>query len=594
MLFYFLEGNNVKTQNSKNKIYLKKVINVQKIKVVIIGTGTDGISVYNLLKDINDVEIECFVEIPGEPTAADFLNMDEIKICNDLAVIQQLKNIAVVVNTVKHPLVEENIKKIEQNVSIIETRAVNLMVHLFREKRELLESKRIQGELSTILNSVQEAVEVADKNGVIKYVNPAFTRVTGIPSANRIGQNVFEISPEGALAMAIRTGKSVFGHRTRVGGSNAEVISNASPIIMDNSVEGAVVVFQHFTDVMKLMDELRQRTTMIESLSDKFGQVTTCKYCFMDILGNNTELKKSIQLSERAARSNSTVLLLGESGTGKELFAHAIHHASSRRDKPFIKVNCAAIPENLLESEFFGYAKGAFTGAVKSKIGKFELAHGGSIFLDEIGDMNLSLQGKLLRVLQEMEFEKIGGNQTIRVDVRVIAATNRNLRDLIRKGEFREDLYYRLNVVEITVPPLRVRKEDLPVLVDNLIVKLNRKLGKKVKGLTKDAEEVFYSYDWPGNVRELENVVERVMVTVDEETLTKKNFIQYVSQLKAVPERDIELLPIDQMEQVLINKALVKYGNTVEGKRRAARALNISLATLYNKLKKAKYESSSI
>jgi len=203
---------------------------------------------------------------------------------------------------------------------------------------------------------------------------------------------------------------------------------------------------------------------------------------------------------------------------------------------------------------------------------------------------------KLLKDIEEkeMEFEKIGGNQTIRVDVRVIAATNRNLRDLIRKGEFREDLYYRLNVVEITVPPLRVRKEDLPVLVDNLIVKLNRKLGKKVKGLTKDAEEVFYSYDWPGNVRELENVVERVMVTVDEETLTKKNFIQYVSQLKAVPERDIELLPIDQMEQVLINKALVKYGNTVEGKRRAARALNISLATLYNKLKKAKYESSSI
>lgn len=448
--------------------------------------------------------------------------------------------------------------------------------------------------MSTILNSIQEAVEVADENGVIKYVNPAFTRVTGIPAEQRIGQNVFEISPDGALAMALKTGKNVFGHRTQVGGSNAEVVSNASPIIVDGNLAGSVVVFQHFTDVMKLMDELRQRTTMIENLCDKFGQVTTCKYSFADILGTSPDLKKSIQVAERAARSNSTVLLLGESGTGKELFAHAIHFASSRRDKPFIKVNCAAIPENLLESEFFGYAKGAFTGATKSKIGKFELANGGTIFLDEIGDMNLILQGKLLRVLQEMEFEKVGGNQTIRVDVRVIAATNRNLRDLIRSGKFREDLYYRLNVVEITIPPLRVRKEDLSSLVNHLIVKLNRKLGKKVKGLSQDAEEVLYSYDWPGNVRELENVVERVMVTVDEEILSKKNFIQHVSQLKIAPERDVELLPIDQMEQILIKKALAKYGNTVEGKRRAAQALNISLATLYNKLKRAKFENSSI
>ncbi len=559
---------------------------MQKIQVAIIGTGEDGISVYRLLKGISDVEVFCFFQLPGERAGDGVYERDGITVYRDLNKIGELKNVDVVVNTTKHPEVEENLKKIRGSVSIIETRAVNLMVHLFKEKQELLESKRVQGELSTILNSVQEAVEVADKNGVIKYVNPAFTRITGIPAENRIGKNVLEISPDGALAMALRTGKNVSGHRTRVGGSNAEVISNASPIIVDGSVEGAVVVFQHFTDVMKLMDELRQRTTLIENLSDKFGQVTTCKYSFADILGNNSELKKCIQVAEKAARSNSTVLLLGESGTGKELFAHAIHHASPRRDKPFIKVNCAAIPENLLESEFFGYAKGAFTGAIKSKIGKFELAHGGTIFLDEIGDMNLSLQGKLLRVLQEMEFERVGDNQTIRVDVRVIAATNRNLRELIRQGKFREDLYYRLNVVEITVPPLRVRKEDLPVLVNSLIVKLNRKLGKKVKGLSSDAEEVLFNYDWPGNVRELENLVERVMVTVDEEILTKKNFVQYVSQLKSAPERDIELLSIDQMEQILINKALAKYGNTVEGKRRAARALNISLATLYNKLKK--------
>ncbi|MFZ5633745.1 MAG: sigma-54 interaction domain-containing protein [Bacillota bacterium] len=462
---------------------------------------------------------------------------------------------------------------------------------IMKEKEKLLEFKKIQSELTIILNSVHEAIEVADKNGLIKYVNPAFTRITGIPENERIGKNIFEVSPDGALATVLKTGKDIFGHRTRVGGSNSEVISNAAPIYVDGGLIGGVVVFQHLTDVMKLMDELRYSTSLIENLSEKLGQVTTSKYTFNDIVGTSQELKKCIQVAERSARSNSTVLLLGESGTGKELFAHAIHHASPRREKPFIKVNCAAIPENLLESEFFGYAKGAFTGAVKSKIGKFELANGGTIFLDEIGDMSLHLQGKLLRVLQEMEFERVGGNQTIKVDVRVIAATNRNLRDLIRQGKFREDLYYRLNVVEITIPPLRYHKEDLPMLCNNLVIKLNRKLGKKVKGLSKDADEALYGYNWPGNVRELENVIERVMVTVDDEIITKKNLIQHVSQFKNTPERDLDLIPIDLMEQILIKKALMKFGNTVEGKRKAAQALNISLATLYNKLKKSRSDN---
>lgn len=567
---------------------------MSKIKVAIIGTGSDGLSIYKLLKDLPDIEVVCLFKLPGgqEKDQTKGLKCVDIHDMSDVRIkINEITNLDVVINTVADMELERDLKSIGGRVSVIDSGAINLMIRLFKEKQEFLKIKRVQGELSTILNSVQEAVEVANTDGLIKYVNPAFVRITGISADQRIGKNVFEVSPEGALAMVLRTGKSVFGHRTRVGGSNAEVISNASPIVVDDKLEGAVVVFQHFTDVMKLMDELRKSTTIIENLSDKFGQVTTCKYSFADILGENPELKKCIQIVEMAAQSNTTVLILGESGTGKELFAHSLHHASSRRDKPFIKVNCAAIPENLLESEFFGYAKGAFTGATKSKIGKFELANGGTIFLDEIGDMNLMLQGKLLRVLQEMEFERLGGNQTIRVDVRVVAATNRNLREMIRNGRFREDLYYRLNVVEVTIPPLRIRKEDLPVLVNHLIVKLNRKLGKKVQGLSSDAEEILYSYDWPGNVRELENVVERVMVTVDNGILTKKNFLQHVSQFNTLPERDVELLPIDQMEQVLIKKALSKYGNTVEGKRRAARALNISLATLYNKLKKAKYSS---
>jgi transcriptional regulator with PAS, ATPase and Fis domain len=293
-----------------------------------------------------------------------------------------------------------------------------------------------------------------------------------------------------------------------------------------------------------------------------------------------------------AAKSNSTVLVLGESGTGKEIFAHAIHYDSNRKDHPFIKVNCAAIPETLLESEFFGYEKGAFTGAVKTKIGKFELANGGTIFLDEIGDMNLYLQAKLLRVLQEMEIERIGATQTIKIDVRVIAATNRDLKEMIRKGEFREDLYYRLNVVELKIPPLRRRLEDLPTLVNMLIVKFNRKLGRKVKGLSPLAEKMLMNYQWPGNIRELENIIERAMVTNDEDIITQKQLSQYLEHHSGGIglDGDDEISPLEDLEKHEIIKALNKFGGTVEGKKKAALALKISLATLYNNFKRYNIE----
>lgn len=560
-----------------------------KLKIAIIANDNRGYEILNIFNKLRKIDVVAICWL-GDDECLFTDTTKGIRVVNGIDQLL-LFNIDAIIETSGLLEIQNKLDKFAYSgVTVLKGQTVDFLEVVLREE-ELLELERIQGELSTILNSVQEAIEVVDEKGVIKYVNPAFTKITGIEPSERIGKNIYDVSPEGALAKVLTNGEYIFGHRTTVGGSNAEVISNASPIIVDGSTRGAVVTFNHFTDIMKLMEKLKHSTTIIENLSNKFGEVTTSKYTFKDILGNNQEFKRCIQIGERAAKSNSTVLLTGESGTGKELFAHAIHHASSRRDKPFIKVNCAAIPESLLESEFFGYVKGAFTGAVKSRIGKFELANGGTIFLDEIGDMNLVLQGKLLRVLQEMEFERVGGNETIKVDVRVIAATNRDLHDLIRQGRFREDLYYRLNVVEISIPALRYRKEDLPLLTNNLIVKLNRKLGKKVKGLSQQAEEVLFSYDWPGNVRELENVVERVMVTVDEEILTKKHFLQYVSQLREAPDKDIELIPIDQMEQILIRKAMAKFGGTVEGKRRAARALNISLATLYNKLKKVKTDN---
>lgn len=563
------------------------------IRVAIAGAGEDGHAAYRMLKEMKEVSIAGIADrnptAPGMAAAGN----EGIFTTENIGELLMLTGLDVIIEATGSPEVFDYIQRNKKGkTAVMEARAANLIISMLSEKKEeLLEIKSVESQLAAILDSVQEAIEVADINGNIKFVNPAFSRVTGIPEYERIGQNIFEASPDGALATVLKTGKLVFGHRTRVGGSNAEVVSNAAPIMVDGVMDGAVVVFQHFTDVMNLMEELKKSTSIIENLTDKLGQVTTSKYTFDNILGGSEEISSCVDLAERSARSNSTVLIQGESGTGKELFAHAIHSSSMRRENPFIKVNCAAIPETLLESEFFGYEKGAFTGAVKPKLGKFELAHGGTIFLDEIGDMNLILQAKLLRVLQEMEFERVGGTQTTKVDVRVIAATNRNLRELIRLGKFREDLFYRLNVVEITVPPLRVRKEDLPILLDNLIVKLNRKLGKKVKWVHSDAMEVLLNYDWPGNIRELENMIERVMVTMDEEVITKKILVMHTSQFKITQEKDLDLVAIDQMEEMMIKKALAKYGNTVEGKKRAAQALSISLATLYNKLKKYPAES---
>lgn len=569
---------------------------MNKVSVAIIGAGHGGASIYNLLKGVHYVDIIGVADINEDAPGMLLAKIDGIYVTNDFVQLFNLKQtIDVIIEATGRTDVQKRIHQSKtEKTAVMDSQAADLMMmvlkdkhELMLEKEELLEINRIKGELGAILNSVQEAIEVADINGIIKYVNPAFTIITGIPENQRIGKNIYTESPDGALAECLRNKKRIFGQRTKVGGTNVEVLSNASPIVVENQIEGAVVVFNHLTDVMKIMDELKKSTSIIENLYDRLGQITGSKYSFDTIIGNNEKLRKVITVSKKAAVSNSTVLLLGESGTGKELFAHSIHQVSSRRDKPFIKVNCAAIPESLLESEFFGYEKGAFTGANKSKLGKFELANGGSIFLDEIGDMNLYLQAKLLRVLQEMEFEKIGGTHTVRVDVRVIAATNRELKELIKKGEFREDLYYRLNVVELTIPPLRQRKDDLPLLINYLVVKFNRILGKKVKGISKNAENILTAYDWPGNVRELENVIERAMVTADEDIISHKHLLQYIGPSSDLSQAQVpEIITFDKMESLLLKKALERYGNSVEGKKLASKALNISLATLYNKLKR--------
>ncbi|MDI6915073.1 MAG: sigma 54-interacting transcriptional regulator [Desulfitobacteriaceae bacterium] len=557
------------------------------VRVGIVGGGKGGSSIYKTLKSIDHVEIAMLCDRSLSAPGMFLAKRDAVPVCSEVEELCALPNLDLIIEATGDADVQRRIAQGKaRQTSVMEAEGANLMMHVIEEKEQLSEMKRLKGEMDAILNSVQEAIEFATGDGTIRYVNPSFCRVTGLSAKDRIGQNIFEASPSGALARAMRTHEPIFAHRSRVGGTEVEVVSNASPIVVDGKMEGGVVVFQPLTDIYKLMEQLQASNQVIDDLKTRINQITTSTYSFDDILGSHPEFEKALDLAAKAAKSNSTVLISGESGTGKELFAHAIHGASLRWDKPFVKVNCAAIPETLLESEFFGYEKGAFTGALKTKLGKMELAHSGTIFLDEIGDMNLHLQAKILRVLQDMEFERVGGTQTIRVDVRVVAATNRNLREMVKQGTFREDLFYRLNVVELKLPSLRQHKEDIPAYVHSLIIKFNRKFGKRVNGLTTPAEELLLNYDWPGNVRELQNVIERAMVTVEEDIITHKHLLNFVEAPMHAEGRELpELVSLEEMEKRMIRLALQRFGDSVEGKKKAAQVLNISLATLYNKLK---------
>ena len=303
------------------------------------------------------------------------------------------------------------------------------------------------------------------------------------------------------------------------------------------------------------------------------------------------KMEEALNLVGRVAPSQATVLILGESGTGKELFARAIHYASPRAGKPLVKVNCAALPETLLESELFGHEKGAFTGAVARRVGRFEQADGGSIFLDEIGDLSPALQAKLLRVLQEKEIERVGSNQTLKIDVRVIAATNRNLEEAIRKGSFREDLYYRLNVVTLTLPPLRERKEDIPILVDHFLKKYSRENKKEVASTTKEVRDLLMQHEYPGNVRELENIIERAVVLGRGNALTLQDLPLNLRESKAeIPREELRegtSLPetLENLERQLVLRALERSGGI---QTRAAEELGINERVLRYKMKKYK------
>lgn len=440
-----------------------------------------------------------------------------------------------------------------------------------------------------IFDPVPVPIILVDQNAVIRMINTAFADYLKFSKADLIGKHVGDIDkntrfpyvmkmkkPEIAYKHRFENGHTALVHRIPVMGAHGEVLYGFG-----------MVLFQDIGEFREIIEKNKQLHSELFHIKSELKRIYGAKYSWDTIIGSSEKMIEAKYMGRKAAMTNSNVLLLGESGTGKELFAHAIHNDSGRSDYPFIRVNCAAIPSELLEAELFGYEEGAFTGARKGgKVGKFELANSGTIFLDEIGDMPMDMQAKLLRVLQEREVERIGGSEAIQLDVRVIAATNKDLQEAVLEGAFREDLYYRLHVMTLIIPPLRDRMDDMPDLTEHLIAKLSDQIGKFVTRIDKPALEVLKGYDWPGNIRELENTLERSINMVDGDTIQTVHLPLYLknraNHVLSGPIQPLKVL-METVEKEAIVQALSETGNN---RAKAARALGISRSSLYEKMEK--------
>jgi len=454
---------------------------------------------------------------------------------------------------------------------------------------KLAELKESIEMLEDILNYAYEGYVLVDPEGRIVKMN--YEKLMGIKEEDAIGKPVQEVIENTRMHIVVKTGKKEIRDVQRIQGH--DMITNRIPIIKENKVIGAVgtVLFKDISEVKELAHQLLDLQSKINKYKGEIERIEGTKYSFDSIITRNPKMEYLKKVGKRAAETNSTVLITGESGTGKELFAHAIHRASYRRAEPFIAINCAAIPRGLLESELFGYDRGAFTGARREgKPGKFEQALGGTIFLDEIGDMPLEMQAKILRVLESKEFERIGSNKKIAFDARVIAATNENLEEAVTKGKFREDLYYRLNVVSIDIPPLRERKEDIEPLANHILKYLLQEMKLGEKEITKETMKILKKYNWPGNVRELRNVLERAVNLSTGKLILPEHLPERLlngSIHIAGSVEDIPLLRdvVAEAEIEAIRKALIlSNGN----KSLAAERLGIHRTALYKKIDKYK------
>lgn len=448
------------------------------------------------------------------------------------------------------------------------------------------QEKRRSEQLNAILDFAYDGIIALDENECITVFNHVAEKISGWKAEDALGRRVTDVVPKAQCHFLLKTGRTELGEILEIG--NTRVVANRVPIIVDGRAVGVVSTFQNITNLQTLEHKVRR------ILSDK-GHVA--KYGFDDIIGESDALREAVMIAKEYAASQSTILIHGESGTGKEMFAHAMHLASPRRPGPFVAINCAALPENLLESELFGYQEGAFTGARKGgKPGLFELSHKGTIFLDEIGEMSPRLQARVLRVLEEKEIMRLGDDRVIPVDVWVIAATHRNLKTMVREQAFREDLYYRINVLTITIPPLRDRGADIIILAENFAQEFYRDLNRPVPRLTQEAYRELLLYPWPGNIRELRNAMKRLSLRFNRDSIGAGE-VRRILELEPRQDGDNPAdrdektehaekshlsVHLGRLELSLIEKTLQETGGN---KAEAARRLNVSRTTLWRKLK---------
>ncbi|QNO16595.1 sigma 54-interacting transcriptional regulator [Alkalicella caledoniensis] len=443
--------------------------------------------------------------------------------------------------------------------------------------------------LNRIFDPIPVPIILVGKDTRVIMINQVFADFLGHPKSEIIGEEVQKVDKYSRFPYVFKNKKSEIAWKHKFENGHTAIVHRI-PILDDQGevLYGfGMVLFQNVEEFKDIIQKNKLLESELSLYKNQLKEMQGAKYSWDNIIGESERMVQAKYMARRAAQSNSNVLLLGKSGTGKELFAHAIHSGSNRNHNPFVKVNCAAIPAELLESELFGYEEGAFTGAKKGgKIGKFELSNGGSIFLDEIGDMPIKMQAKLLRILQEKEVERVGSNKTTKIDIRVIAATNQDLKELVQKGEFREDLYYRLNVMSIEIPSLQERDNDVEGLSYSLLRKLSSQMGKYVSKISVNAMEYIRGHNWPGNVRELENVLERAINLTESDSILPVHLPVYITQnTKKVAKGPIRTLKdvIEDTEKEAIARCL-EY--TEGNKLKTAKLLNISRSSLYDKIEK--------
>ena len=443
--------------------------------------------------------------------------------------------------------------------------------------------------MEKIFDPIPVPIILVDKDTRVKMINKIFADFLGYSQKDILGKKVREVDKYSRFPDVFKSKKAEIAWKHRFENGHTAIVHRIPVLDEDgNVIYGfGLILFQDVNEFKDIIEKNKLLETELSHVKKQLQEIHGAKYSWDNIIGSSEKMLQANYMARKASQTTSNVLLLGESGTGKELFAHAIHNGSKRNFHKFVKVNCAAIPAELLESELFGYEEGAFTGAKRGgKIGKFELANGGSIFLDEIGDLPLKMQAKLLRVLQEREIERIGSNKTIPIDVRVIAATNQDLTKLVDEGKFREDLYYRLYVMTIEIPPLRERENDIEDLIRLFINKISGQIGKYVSKISDKAIELIKNHDWPGNVRELENVLERAINLTDGDTILPVHLPAYISQNKnkAVkqPLTSLKSIIEETEKEAIINCLKTTKGN----KLKTAKRLNISRSSLYEKIER--------